>query len=84
MDTQSSDTGHEKTAEAAKAAKDPRMMSVQLFKPGVRVTYNNQSCTVHHITLTRGKIMVKLHELQEEVDSIKLELAPTKMYMYRQ
>jgi hypothetical protein len=60
-----------------------KMMSIQLFKRGVRVVYNGQSCTVHHVMLSKGRVMVKLNELQEAVDSIKLELQPTRMSLLR-
>lgn len=80
MDLQSSAPGTEKTSETGRV---PVTVSIQLFKPGVRVVYNNQSCTVHHVMLSRGKIMVKLNELQEPVESTKLELSPTRLSLQR-
>lgn len=60
-----------------------KTVSIHLFKPGVHVVYNSQRCTVHHVMLSRGRIMVKLNELQEPVDSLKLELQPTLLSLHR-
>ena len=75
--------GPEGKKQASAPEKTHKTVSIHLFKPGVRVVYNSQSCTVNHVMLSRGRIMVKLNELQEPVDSLKLELQPTLLSLHR-
>jgi len=48
-----------------------------LFRPGTRVNYKGNLCTVSHVVLSRGELLVYLHETKGTVHSDKLLLEPS-------
>lgn len=64
-------------------AEPPATVRIPLFKPGTKVSYQGQYCTVSYVTVRRGLLLVKLDEIHEPVDSDKLYLEPTCLTLKR-
>ncbi|MDO8457740.1 MAG: hypothetical protein Q7T07_12630 [Burkholderiaceae bacterium] len=56
---------------------------MQLFRSGARVTYQGELYTVSHVQLSKGQLLVHLHELASVVPSEKLSLELTRFTLGR-
>ena len=50
-----------------------------LFRPGTRVGYQGNLCTVSHVLISRGELLVYLHETKSTVNADKLFLEPSRL-----
>jgi hypothetical protein len=50
-----------------------------LFRPGTRVGYKGSLCTVSHVVLSHGELLVYLHETKGTVHADKLLLEPSRL-----
>lgn len=64
-------------------AQQPPIIHLPLFRPGTRVNYKGQTCTVGHIVVSRSQLLVHLKEIDTQVDAEKIELAPTPIPLAR-
>lgn len=65
------------------ATAEPTIVHLPLYRPGTRVSYQGQYCTVSHIVISRGDLLVHLQEVNASVPAEKLQLAPTRMVLQR-
>lgn len=68
----------------AAPAEPPKTVRLALFKPGTKVLYQGQQCTVSHVTVRRSLLLVKLDEIHDPVNSEKLYVEPTCLTLQRQ
>lgn len=76
--TQDPQAGHD-----APAAAEPTIVHLPLYRPGTRVSYQGQYCTVSHVVISRGDLLVHLQEVGATVPAEKLQLALTRMVLQR-
>lgn len=69
--------------QAPPPVESPATVRISLFKPGTRVSYQGQYCTVSYVTVRRGLLLVKLDEIHEPVDSGRLYVEPTCLTLKR-
>jgi len=50
-----------------------------LFRSGTRVSYQGNPCTVSHVMISRGQLLVHLHETGSAVHADQLVLEPTRL-----
>lgn len=67
----------------APPAHDPTIVHLPLFRPGTRVYFQGQYCTVSHVVISRGVLQVFLQELGQTVDAEKVQLAPSRVVLRR-
>ena len=58
---------------------DTSSIRLPLFRPGTRVSYLGNPCTVSHVMISRGQLHVHLHETGSAVRADELVLAPTRL-----
>lgn len=73
----------ESLAASAPPAHDPTIVHLPLYRPGTRVTYQGQYCTIGHVVVSRGQLQVYLQEIGNTVDAEKVRLAPTRLVLRR-
>ncbi len=61
----------------------PTHVRLPLFRPGTRVSYQGQICTVGHIILRRSELLVHLQETGNQVPAERLQLEPTVIPLRR-
>jgi hypothetical protein len=54
-----------------------------LFRPGTRVSYQGNPCTVSHVMISRSQLLVHLHETGSAVHADELVLEPTRLPLRR-
>lgn len=62
---------------------DTSSIRLPLFRPGTRVSYQGNSCTVSHVLISGGKLLVHLRETGDAVRADELVLAPTRLSLQR-
>jgi len=65
------------------APQEPPYADLPLFRPGTRVHYQGQNCTVSHIVVSRCDLQVYLQELGSAVNADKVQLTPTRILLQR-
>lgn len=69
---------------AAPARQDPAIVHLPLFRRGTLVSYQDQTCTVSHVVVSRYDLQVYLREVGQPVAAEKLQLPPTRLELRRQ
>ena len=69
--------------ELAPDAQEPPVAYLPIYHPGVSVVYQGQYCTVSHVVLSNGDLMVNLKESGATVSADKVQLAPTRILLQR-
>jgi hypothetical protein len=67
----------------AATPENPPSVRLRLFKPGMHVTYQGQACTVSHVVISRGQLLVNLQETGNAVDADKLQVEVTRILLQR-
>jgi len=62
---------------------DTSSIRLPLFRPGTRVSHQGQPCTVSHVLISRGQLLVHLHETNSPVRPDQLFLEPTRLLLRR-
>ena len=70
--------------DAASAAEEPPVAHLPLYRPGTLVIHQGQTCTVGHVVISRGELLVNLRETGLSIPADKLQLAPTRILLQRQ
>ena len=70
--------------DAAPASDDPPVAHLPLYRPGTLVIHQGQTCTVGHVVISRGELLVNLKETGLSVPADRLQLAPTRILLHRQ
>ena len=65
----------------AKPAPDAGNIRMPLFSPGTRVSYQGALCTVNHVMISRGQLMVHLSETHRLVPAEQLFVEPTRILL---
>lgn len=71
------------TPAAPTDAEEPPVAHLPLYRPGTRVVYQGQYCTVGHVVISRGDLLVHLQEPGISVTADKVQLAPTRILLQR-
>ncbi|MEK9802443.1 MAG: hypothetical protein VW475_03435 [Curvibacter sp.] len=71
------------THAAATEAEEPPVAHLPLYRPGTLVVYQGQTCTVGHVVISRGELMVNLQETGHLVPAEKVQLTPTRILLQR-
>ena len=58
---------------------DNSCLRMPLFRPGTRVGYKGNLCTVSHVLVSRGELLVYLQETKSTVKAGKLSLEPSRL-----
>jgi hypothetical protein len=66
---------------APTASEEPPVAHLPLYRPGTRVVYQGQYCTVGHVMISRGELLVHLQE--PGVSAEKVQHAPTRILLQR-
>lgn len=61
------------------AAPDRDCFHLPLFRQGTRVGYKGNLCTVSHVIVSQGELLVYLDEIKSAVHSDKLLLEPSRL-----
>ncbi len=69
--------------EAAPASEEPPVAHLPLYRPGTLVIHQGQTCTVGHVVVSRGELLVNIRETGHTVPAEKLQLAPTRILLQR-
>ena len=77
---QETESGH---VPLASTAEGPPSVRLRLFRPGMRVTYQGQTCTVSHIVISRGQLQVNLQETGTAVDADRVQVETTRILLRR-
>lgn len=72
------------TSAASTDAEEPPVAHLPLYRPGTRVVYQGQTCTVGHVVVSRGELLVHLQETGLSVTADKVQLSPTRILLQRQ
>lgn len=51
-------------------------VKLPIFYPGRKIQTNNKIYTVEHVRIIKYKLLVKFKELQDEIDSEKIDCEP--------
>ena len=62
---------------------DPPVAHLPLYRPGTPVSYQGQTCSVGHVVVSRGQLLVYLQELGISVEAEKVQLAPSRILLQR-
>jgi hypothetical protein len=62
---------------------EPPVAHLRLYRPGTRVVYQGQYCTVGHVVISRGELLVHLQEPGVSVTAEKVQLSPTRILLQR-
>lgn len=62
---------------------EPPVAHLPLYRPGTRVVYQGQYCTVGHVVISRSELLVHLQEPGVSVPAEKVQLAPTRILLQR-
>jgi hypothetical protein len=62
---------------------EPPVAHLPLYRPGTRVVYQGQYCTVGHVVISRGELLVHLQEPGVSVTAEKVQLSPTRILLQR-
>lgn len=62
---------------------EPPVAHLPLYRPGTRVVYQGQYCTVGHVVISRSELLVHLQEPGISVPAEKVQLAPTRILLQR-
>ena len=68
---------------APTASEEPPVAHLPLYRPGTRVVYQGQYCTVGHVVISRGELLVHLQEPGVSVTADKVQLSPTRILLQR-
>jgi hypothetical protein len=68
---------------ASTASDEPPVAHLPLYRPGTRVVYQGQYCTIGHVVISRGELLVHLQEPGVSVTAEKVQLAPTRILLQR-
>ena len=71
-------------SDAASADEEPPVAHLPLYRPGTLVIHQGQTCTVGHVVISRGELLVNLKETGLSIPADKLQLAPTRLLLQRQ
>jgi hypothetical protein len=71
------------TPAAPTGFEEPPVAHLPLYRPGTRVVYQGQYCTVGHVVISRGDLLVHLQEPGVSVTADKVQLAPTRILLQR-
>jgi hypothetical protein len=71
------------TTAAPADADEPPVAHLPLYRPGTRVVYQGQYCTVGHVVISRSELLVHLQEPGISVPAEKVQLAPTRILLQR-
>ena len=71
-------------SEAAPASEDPPVAHLPLYRSGTLVIHQGQTCTVSHVVLSRGELLVNIKETGLSIPADKLQLTPTRLLLQRQ
>jgi hypothetical protein len=71
------------TNAAPTGSDEPPVAHLPLYRPGTRVVYQGQYCTVDHVVITRGELLVHLQEPGVSVTAEKVQLSPTRILLQR-
>lgn len=76
-------SGADSPAEPSPPPDTSSSISLPLFRPGTCVSYQGNPCTVSHVMISRGKLLVHLRETVDAVRADELVLAPTRLSLQR-
>jgi len=62
---------------------DHSCFRMPLFRPGTRVGYKGSLCTVSHVLISRGELLVYLQETKDTVNADTLILEPSRLATHR-
>ncbi|MBX9872901.1 MAG: hypothetical protein K2X75_12965 [Burkholderiaceae bacterium] len=71
------------TDAAPTAPEEPPVAHLPLYRPGTLVVYQGQTCTVSHVVVSRGELLVSLRETGVTAPAEKVQLAPTRILLQR-
>ncbi len=70
--------------DSASASVEPPVAHLPLYRPGTLVVHQGQTCSVSHVVISRGELLVNLRETGLSIPADKLQLAPTRIVLQRQ
>ena len=70
--------------DAATTDEEPPVAHIPLYRPGTLVIHQGQTCTVSHVVISRGDLMVNIKETGLTIPADKLQLTPTRLLLQRQ
>ena len=78
-----STASRDRRSRSAAPSPDNSCFRMPLFRPGTRVGYKGNLCTVSHVLISRGELLVYLQETKDTVNADKLSLEPSRLATHR-
>lgn len=77
------ESSHLQPLQAAPLGEEPPVVHLPLYRPGTLVVHKGQTCSVSHVVISRGELMVNLKETGMTVPAEKVQLSPSRILLQR-